>query len=89
MATVVEATSKQVVALLGGVVAAIAAVMAISTPLVLGAARTEAQQAVSRQAEIDRTQYVPKVQLEAVFRELDHIRSQLDRIEARVAPEKR
>lgn len=89
MATVVEATSKQVVALFCGVLAAVSAVIAILTPMVLGAARTEAQQAVSRQADIDRTQYVTKVQLDAVFRELDHIRLQLDRIEARVAPEKR
>jgi predicted cobalt transporter CbtA len=83
MATV-EATSKQVLALFGGVVAAIAGVVAILTPLVLGAARNEAYEAVNRQAEIDRQQFVTKAELSAVLRELDQIRGQLDRIEARV-----
>lgn len=85
MATV-EATSKQVIGLFGGVVAAMAGVVAILTPLVLGAARSEAQSAVAKQAEIDRGQFVSKVELKSVLRELDRVRHQLDRIEARVTP---
>ncbi len=82
--TVVEATSRQVFSFLGGIVAAMAAVVAILTPIVIGAAKSEAQAAVARQAEVDRAQFVTKSELSSVLRELDQIRAQLDRIEGPV-----
>lgn len=79
-----SATTRQLFGLFGGLLAAMGTVFAVLTPLVLGAARTEANEAVARQADIDRSLYVTKVEVQAILRELDQVRSQLDRIEARM-----
>lgn len=85
-ASVIEATTGKVIAVIASVLGGMAAVVGVMTPLVLGAARNEAQAAVSRQAEADRATYVTKAEMQAILRELDQVRHQLDRIEARVTP---
>lgn len=83
---VIEATTGKVIAVIASVLGGMAAVVGVMTPLVLGAARNEAQSAVARQAEADRATYVTKAEMQAILRELDQVRHQLDRIEARVTP---